>query len=68
MYTYFLLEELPTTIVVVGLPNAPAYMGIRVRPGLGPNSHHIRLLNATLPAPFVPPTVTAGTLPFMGVS
>jgi hypothetical protein len=64
-YVYDLLEELPTAVIT--LPNAPAVMSVRVRPGLGPRSRHVALLNASLPIQVVTPTVTAGTLPFMGV-
>jgi hypothetical protein len=66
LYIYDLLEELPTAVTVTR-PDAPAIRLARVRPGLGPRSRHVALLNAGLPIQVVTPTVTGGTLPFMGV-
>jgi hypothetical protein len=65
LYIYDLLEELPTAVIT--LPNAPTVMSVRTRPGLGPRSRHVALLNAALPSQAVTVTVTAGTLPMMGV-
>jgi hypothetical protein len=67
MYYYLLLEELPTVAGVITLPDAPALMLVRARPGLGPQSRHTALLNASLPAPAAVVTISGSTLPMMGV-
>jgi hypothetical protein len=66
IFPLFLLPEI--TIPVVAAPSiVPSLLRTRSAPGLGPQSRHTALLNAALPTPTVAPTITGGTLPFMGV-